>query len=366
MFLESLRGTMAHVPAGGLLSSLRSTFRLLTVNNVPPALFLQTREYAARKGTREKALKKKQARVREKLSEKARMKQRQKVKVVEQNITIAPVKISNNEHLKPAPAHKIWIGKFHPWKIYSFEEAIMSHRQTHHPTMYDLPDADVDMFLELKEKTKKKMSNQLPKVFYVPHTFVENTDKNIVAFIKNAQSLPPKLTENILCGGRELVKEFEDGTYKIKDFDYILAETAILSEILVIRGLLKKKFPNVKSGTLGNDMEKVIGKFKYGVSCLTQSYADKQAQYMLAKICIGRLDMDVNHLEENLSAILNEIQNSIKQKYDISRVRILCAPSTENFKIDISKYVSESDKLQKQVEKDAEEEDVEQAVIDVV
>lgn len=47
------------------------------------------------------------------------------------------------------PIDNVWIRKFHKWKIYSFEEAIQSHRETHHPTMLNLPNAPVNAFIEL-------------------------------------------------------------------------------------------------------------------------------------------------------------------------------------------------------------------------
>lgn len=47
------------------------------------------------------------------------------------------------------PIDNVWIGRFHKWKIYSFEEAVQSHRETHHPTMYNLPNAPIKAFIEL-------------------------------------------------------------------------------------------------------------------------------------------------------------------------------------------------------------------------
>lgn len=47
------------------------------------------------------------------------------------------------------PIDNVYIGRLHKWKIYPFEEAIQSHRETHHPTMYNLPNASVNAFIEL-------------------------------------------------------------------------------------------------------------------------------------------------------------------------------------------------------------------------
>jgi len=50
----------------------------------------------------------------------------------------------------------VWIGKYHKWKIYSFEEAVQSHRETHHPTMYNLPNVPIKAFIELDMQVRIK------------------------------------------------------------------------------------------------------------------------------------------------------------------------------------------------------------------
>lgn len=54
------------------------------------------------------------------------------------------------------PIDNVWIARFHKWKIYSFEEAVQNHRETHHPTMYNLPTAPIEAFIELDMQVKKK------------------------------------------------------------------------------------------------------------------------------------------------------------------------------------------------------------------
>lgn len=57
---------------------------------------------------------------------------------------------------KPEPADNVWIAKFHKWKINSFEEAVQNHRETHHPTIYNLPNAQINALIELDMQVKKK------------------------------------------------------------------------------------------------------------------------------------------------------------------------------------------------------------------
>jgi len=54
------------------------------------------------------------------------------------------------------PIDNVWISKFHKWKINSFEEAVQNHRETHHPTMYNLPSAPIKAFIELDMQVKRK------------------------------------------------------------------------------------------------------------------------------------------------------------------------------------------------------------------
>ena len=42
-------------------------------------------------------------------------------------------------------------------QVYDLEEAIDCHRETHHPTQYNAPDAPVDLNIELSLATNKKV-----------------------------------------------------------------------------------------------------------------------------------------------------------------------------------------------------------------
>lgn len=54
-----------------------------------------------------------------------------------------------NDACKSDCSDDVWLGKYHKWKVYPFEEAIQCHRETHHPTVYNLPDSFVNAFIEL-------------------------------------------------------------------------------------------------------------------------------------------------------------------------------------------------------------------------
>lgn len=55
------------------------------------------------------------------------------------------------------PIDNVWIEKDHKLKIYSFEDAVESHRETHHPTIYNSPNALLNAFIELDMQVKRFM-----------------------------------------------------------------------------------------------------------------------------------------------------------------------------------------------------------------
>jgi large subunit ribosomal protein L1 len=47
--------------------------------------------------------------------------------------------------------------KYYRKPLYTFEEAIEMHRETHHPTVYNQPDAFVKLFVECNLRGEKKV-----------------------------------------------------------------------------------------------------------------------------------------------------------------------------------------------------------------
>ena len=68
-----------------------------------------------------------------------------------------------------------------------------------------------------------------------------------------------------LVGGLDLIKNIQKGDVGLHEFKFILAHPNILTEVAVLRGLMKKKFPNVKDGTLGVDIKSMVDKFSNGI-----------------------------------------------------------------------------------------------------
>lgn len=55
------------------------------------------------------------------------------------------------------PIDDVWVQKYYRWRIYNFQEAVESHRETHHPHIYNIPDAPLHAFIELDMRAVKKV-----------------------------------------------------------------------------------------------------------------------------------------------------------------------------------------------------------------
>ncbi|GAB0096507.1 Ribosomal protein L1, mitochondrial [Sergentomyia squamirostris] len=296
-------------------------------------------ECAARKGTREKAKKK-------------------KVKVEVKKVGFIPhnqrnknrIQVSNvNKHVddswKQTPLDDVYVGKYYKWKVYSFREAVESHRETHHPTMYNVPNATVDAYIELNMVAEKKTRflDNFHRIVKIDHKFDMGADRQILVFTKSKESAQEAMDAGAaLAGGSEIIKKVQNGDLLLSEYNYILAHPEILPELVTLRGLMKKKFPNPKNGSLGADIPSMVNHFKNGIEY--SAYRDEnQLDFALIKATIGTLNMDIDHLEKNLINLLKDI-DSTRPKRDgkfITRVLIKSPPSKEKFKIHPFLYVSE-------------------------
>ncbi|XP_034940695.1 39S ribosomal protein L1, mitochondrial [Chelonus insularis] len=316
-------------------------------------LLSQSRYYAARKGTREKAKKKKVKKEVQKVGfipKKLRNK-------VEENLTFEMCR--GDDLSKPERVDNVWIEAFHQPKIYSFEEAIEYHRQSHHSSMYNSPNAFVHAFLQLNMMGPKptKMVEKFARTVDIPHPFDHGEKRTIVAFCND-----PKLAELAdkagasISGGLQLIKNIQTGVIPIADYDYAVAHPDIMTELSVIKGLMKRKYPSPRGGTLGFDLPQLIKKILHGIKYEIRPH-ERQLQYGTGTILFGRLNMDVKQLEENFVAVIKDVEKS-RPKRDgdfIFRASIESYPTTELLSVNFSKYLVEE---ASEVDSDNEEENV--------
>lgn len=292
---------------------------------------------AARKGTREKARKK-------------------KVKVEVKKVGFIAHNLRNkdklsltkvNKHIddswKAVPKDDCYVGRYYKWRVYSVAEAIQCHRETHHPTMYNLPNAPLNIEIELNMQAEKstRFVDNFQRMAMVPHKFDHGEDRKILVFTKNNDSIiEARNAGATLVGGVELIKDIQSGELQLSDYQYIIAHPIILPELVTIRGLMKRKFPNPKSGTLGPDLVDMITKFLNGIS-YSATRDENQQDFGKITTSVGYLNMDKKHLEENLISLLKDV-NSTRPKREgqfITRVLLKSPPSGEQLKIDPFVYI---------------------------
>uniref|UniRef100_A0A1B6CAE8 39S ribosomal protein L1, mitochondrial n=1 Tax=Clastoptera arizonana TaxID=38151 RepID=A0A1B6CAE8_9HEMI len=322
------------------------------------SLSIQVRNYAARKGTRAKADKKKVK------------KEIQKVSFIPHNLRNkdkeVPVSKKSSEHLRNKAIDDVYISKFHAWKEFSFFEAIEAHKETHHPTIYNLSDSYVNLYIELDMSTNRptKFADKFRGMALLPYGFDTSTNRSILVFCKTPeQKLAAQDAGATLVGGTEIIKDIEKGRIVLPDFQFVIAHPSILPEMITIRGLLKRKFPNTTQGTLGLDIGDMVTKFKNGVdynALKDVNFPD----YGWIDTVIGKLSMDAKQLEENFKTVLDDV-NKYRPKSDkefIFRVQMYSPPSVEKIKIDLTPYRVQTESQTPGDESSDDEEDVKQAV----
>ncbi|XP_076295791.1 mitochondrial ribosomal protein L1 isoform X2 [Lasioglossum baleicum] len=302
---------------------------------------MQTREYAARKGTRERARKRKVKVVVKKVGFIPHSKRESKTKEKE------PLKVSPlrkiNDNWRSKPIFDVWFTKYHPQRCYSLREAIECHRETHHPTMYNAPNAFInavfDLYLQKEKKTK--YLDKLTNLVDTPHPFNLKEERTILAFCKKPNDNAAATAAGAdFVGGVEIIKQIQNGNFNHKEYQYIVAHVDIIPDLLLIRGLLKTKFPNPKMGSMGSDMTRLVSRFKQGIVYNLEPDSTFK-EYGVIDSPFGTLDMDIEHLEANFKALIENI-NSAKPNRDenfIKRVRITSLPAVEWFKLDLGQYI---------------------------
>lgn len=135
--------------------------------------------------------------------------------------------------------------------------------------MYNQPNAylHVTVDLNMSGEKKNRFVENFNRVSAVPHKFEHGEERTILAFAKS-----PEIVDGIrqagatLAGGAELIKRIQIGDVSVQDFQYVVAHPDILPELVCLRGVMKKKFPNLKLGNLDVNPAAVVERFLYGVN----------------------------------------------------------------------------------------------------
>ncbi|XP_039750480.1 50S ribosomal protein L1 [Pararge aegeria] len=309
--------------------------------------------YAARKGTRAKARAKK---VKVEITKVGFIphNQRGKDKVAKVNINKhqdMSYKLISNDDVFPM--------RYYQWVVYTAEDAVKAHQETHHPTMYNDTNAYVyaQVSINMEAAKKNRFVENIQRLALLPHYFPRDEERTILAFCKG-----PELIKQVAeagattVGSTELVKKIQEGEIKFSDYDYVIAHPNILTDLVPIRGLMKRRFPNVRSGTLDANICELVKKFAAGVPYKVIR-DEHQQNFGFTEVPIGRLNMEAKQVAENIDSLLKDIQ-SVRPKRDglfITRCLIVSPPSSEKLKIDPFVHVDRT--LSNEVQEDSDDED---------
>uniref|UniRef100_A0A6A7FUD8 39S ribosomal protein L1 n=2 Tax=Hirondellea gigas TaxID=1518452 RepID=A0A6A7FUD8_9CRUS len=242
-------------------------------------------------------------------------------------------------HKPPPPDDDIYIAHFHLWKTYSIEHAVEMHRESHHPSIYNMPAAPVYLFMELSMSTDKakRYLDDIRGVLKVPHPFPWGAERQ-VAVLSDQASVRERAQEMgvQLVGGKEIVKLVLDGEVDMSLYDHIVASLDILPDLVPIRGILKKSFPSARNGTAVLDVLSTADCFLNGLKydCVRDKY---DLDYAHIDIPVGTLTMNADEIAANVEVLIKDVaaQQPTRKSTDlISTAFIKCPPTTELFAID--------------------------------
>ncbi|KAI5755739.1 hypothetical protein M8J77_019288 [Diaphorina citri] len=242
------------------------------------------------------------------------------------------------------PEDDIYLQKDYKLRIFQFQEALAAIRETHHPTMYNLPRAFIGATVEISTTThqkKVKYMDPWTHIVEVEHSFDHGEDRSIIAFCSQHETAAQLQDMGVaLVGDSDTIKGIERGLITMPTFQFVICNPKILADLMRIRGLLKKRIPTLKSQTLGVDLIGIAKRLQTGIKYSMKKDPQEQ-DFGYSDFHIGRLDMSQEQLEDNLKRILADISTmkppSKPEDEDfITRILLWSEPSPEKFKLDLS------------------------------
>jgi len=219
----------------------------IVINSLLPtrSLMISQQRYAARKGTRQR-----------KTGDKVKVVVK-KEEFVPYHIKLAKMKVPDGparelEKGKPEAIDDVFITRHFMTKSISLADAVQFHKETNHVSVYNKPNALISVNIELDMKLEKKNRylDNFSRILLLPHQFELHPPRKVLAFCKTAETQEEALAGGAEAyGGVELVKRIQSGEVSLNDYDYFVAHVNMVTDIVPIRGLMKRRFPTVKNGT---------------------------------------------------------------------------------------------------------------------
>ncbi|KAL3216764.1 hypothetical protein MRX96_032814 [Rhipicephalus microplus] len=287
-----------------------------------------------------------------------------------------PRRETYEDRLKEPPIDDVFFTDKYMPNVYSAADAIAMHRETHHPTVLNDPDALLYAFVELSLKTKKKTKfrEDFSGTVLYNHPFsITKREKRIIALCKNTDLATEALAAGAeVAGGTAVIKRqkisdpnnfsmrqntYLPGELDAKLFDYILAHVDIVQDLPQLRGLLKTKLPTLTNGKVTNNLPGLVQDYFNGVDFASKS-DQQELDYGFVEVPVGKLSMPTEHLVDNIKTLLVCIDEFKPKTTDpgtfITKVELKCPPTTEKFVVACSEfldhYAEEEEDVEVQVE----------------
>lgn len=95
-------------------------------------------------------------------------------------------------------------------------DAILAHRELHHPSMLNMPSAPLNVRLEIDLATdkKNKFVDKYNKIIQLPHPYDHGEDRTILAFCQTNEMMEEARNAGaMLVGGKDVIKSIEVCNY---------------------------------------------------------------------------------------------------------------------------------------------------------
>lgn len=127
------------------------------------------------------------------------------------------------------------------------------------------------------------------RMLHVPYKFDHGEERNVIAFCKSSENQRIALEAGAqAAGGIDLIKNVQNGQISLQNYNYYVAHTDILAELVALRGLMKRKFPNPRTGTLDVDMKTTVERVLHGIS-YTAIKDEFEKDFGIINIVIGKV-----------------------------------------------------------------------------
>lgn len=155
--------------------------------------------------------------------------------------------------------------------------------------MYGLPNAPLNVEIELNMQGEKitRFVENFQRMALIPNKFDHGEERQILVLAKGEDNLRAASEAGAaLVGGPDIIKDVQSGDLKLSDYQFVIAHPNIMPDMVAIRGLMKRKFPNPKSGTLGVNLAEMVQQFSNGIQYHVQK-DEHQQNYGVISTCIG-------------------------------------------------------------------------------